>query len=130
MAKRILVVEDEPDMVAIMKLTLENKGYEIISAYDGEEGLFKARETLPDLVILDILIPKILGDDLATLLRRGEETRNIPIIFFSNLPVTSSYSSKTGSKQFQFDSQGNIYLHKTCNEEELVSAIEYMLNKK
>lgn len=130
MPKRILVVEDEPDMIAIMKLTLENKGYEVLSAYDGEEGLFKARETLPDLVILDILMPKILGDDLATLLRKDEETHNIPIIFFSNLPVNSFNSTKENGKNFQFDSQGNIYLHKTCNEEELVSAIEYMLNKK
>lgn len=129
MLKRILIVEDEPDMVAILKLTLENKGYEVLIAYDGEEGLYKAQASLPDLVIIDILIPKILGDDLATRLHKGEETSQIPIIFFSNLPVTPGYSTKTSSKKFQFDSQGNIYLHKTCNEEELVSAIEYMLNK-
>jgi len=129
MGKRILIVEDEPDMVAILKLTLENRGYEVLSAYDGEEGLFQARETIPDLILLDILMPKILGDDMATRLRSQEETHNIPIIFFTNLPV-NAFSEDDKNKPYQIDSQGNIYLHKTCSEEELVAAIEYLLTKK
>ena len=60
MVKRILVVDDEPQIVSMLKLRLEANGYKVITASDGEEGLQKAKDLKPDLIILDIIMPKWL----------------------------------------------------------------------
>lgn len=59
--KRILVVDDEPELVKALKIRLESARYEVITAHDGEEGIMKAREENPDLIILDIMMPKMDG---------------------------------------------------------------------
>ena len=61
MSKKILVVDDEPDVVTVIKFTLETRGFEVITAYDGDEGLNKAKRERPDLIILDVLMPKMYG---------------------------------------------------------------------
>ena len=60
-SKKILVVDDEPDVVTVIKFTLETRGFEVITAYDGDEGLNKAKRERPDLIILDVLMPKMYG---------------------------------------------------------------------
>ena len=85
MGKRILVVDDEPDVVTVMKFTLETRGFEVVTAYDGEEGLRKVKTENPDLIILDVLMPKMYGNTLVAELENNPETKNIPIIFLSCL---------------------------------------------
>lgn len=130
MAIKILVVDDEPDMIAIMKLTLELKGFEVLTAYDAEEGFTKAKEHSPNLVILDILMPKGFGDDLANRLNHDLATKNIPIIFFTNMPVPLLTSSNEKEKPLSQDSKGNFYLQKTCTEVDLLAAINQALGNK
>ena len=127
MSKRILIVEDEPDMVAIMKLTLESKGFKVIAAYDGEEGLQKAKSEKPDLIILDVLMPKISGDDLATILKKEPETYNIPLIYLTNLPLNFLTGSDDEKSVVQRDSHGDVYLAKFCTDEQLLLAIKQVL---
>ena len=85
MAKRILIVEDEVDVARLIKFMLELNDFEVITAYDGEEGLRQAKEQRPDLIILDLKIPKIAGDDVAFELNRDSNTTNIPIIAIADV---------------------------------------------
>jgi len=80
MSKRILVVDDEPDIVEVVRLRLEANNYEVIAAYDGEEGLRKARNEQPDLIILDILMPEMDGYTFVRELKADESIKDIPIV--------------------------------------------------
>ena len=81
--KRILFVDDEKDLVTMVAVRLESKGYEVLAAYDGEEALAKARKEKPDLIILDIMMPKMDGYDVCTALKGDPQYAGIPIIMFS-----------------------------------------------
>jgi two-component system phosphate regulon response regulator PhoB len=80
---RVLVIEDERDLVDVLKYNLEREGYDTILAHDGLEGLRKAQTLLPDLILLDIMLPGMSGTDVCRELRAGERTRDIPIIIIS-----------------------------------------------
>jgi DNA-binding response OmpR family regulator len=83
MKKKILIVDDEKDMVDIVAIRLEAAGYEWISAFDGEEGLDKARRERPDLIVLDLMLPKLDGYKVCRMLKSDEKYRDIPIILFT-----------------------------------------------
>jgi CheY-like chemotaxis protein len=129
MIKRILLVDDEPDVVTVMKFTLETSGFEVITAYDGQEGLDKAKLAFPDLIILDVLMPKLFGDDLAKILKGDPLTANIPVLFLTNLPLSYLTGSEREGPQLQQDSKGNFYISKSCSEQDLLSAIHRITNK-
>lgn len=82
--KRILIVEDDSSLVKIYKIELEIKGFEVIDAQDGEEGLKKTLEEKPDLILLDIMMPKLNGLDVLEKIRQDENTENIPVIMLTN----------------------------------------------
>lgn len=77
---KILLVDDEADLVELIKLHLEKTGYEVIAAQNGLEALEKAREEKPDLVILDVMLPKLNGYEVCTLLKQDPRYQNIPIL--------------------------------------------------
>lgn len=81
--KRILLIEDEKDMAYAVTLQLEAKGYEVIAAFDGRDGLDKARTKKPDLIILDLMLPKIDGYKVCRMLKFDNKYKNIPIILFT-----------------------------------------------
>ncbi|MFQ6109734.1 MAG: response regulator transcription factor [Candidatus Aminicenantales bacterium] len=81
MKEKILIIEDEEDLVKGLKLNLADEGYEVDWAYDGEHGLRKALEEAPDLIILDIMLPKMNGLDICRELR--QKNMNIPIIMLT-----------------------------------------------
>ncbi len=81
MAKRVLVIEDEPDMAELLVDNLEAEGYEVTSARDGREGLALWREVVPDLVVLDVMLPHRSGYDICRILR--EEGDHTPVLFLS-----------------------------------------------
>ena len=78
--KKILIVDDEPDIVEVLKFPLEASGYECICAYDGETGLKSAKELSPDLMILDVMLPKINGFKISRLLKYDSKYKDIPIL--------------------------------------------------
>jgi len=80
MKKRILLVEDEKDLVMAMKFRLESAGYEVSVAMDGEAGLDKAKAENPDLILLDLMLPKINGYKVCGLLKGDSKYNKIPII--------------------------------------------------
>ena len=81
--KKILIVDDEPDLVEMLTLRLEANDYQVISASDGQEGLDKARTEKPDLIILDLMLPKIDGYKLCRMLKFDEKYKQIPIVLFT-----------------------------------------------
>jgi len=83
MAKRILYIEDEKDMRNMFGLRLESEGYVVLYASDGEEGLAKAKSEKPDLILLDLMLPKLPGEEVCKAIRNDEEIENIPIIMVS-----------------------------------------------
>ena len=78
--KKILIVDDEKDIVETLSFMLKAKGFECIHAYDGEEGLALAKSQMPNLVILDVMMPKINGYKICRLLKFDNKYKSIPII--------------------------------------------------
>jgi DNA-binding response OmpR family regulator len=83
--KKILVVDDESDIVKILSMRLKVNGYDVISALDGEDGLNKAKTQKPDLIILDLMLPKLSGYEICRMLKFDDEFKSIPIIILSAL---------------------------------------------
>lgn len=84
MNKKILIIDDDKDFVDVLKYNLTKRGYDAVFAYDGREGIAKARSERPDLIILDIMLPQIDGCNVSRLLKFDTKYRNIPIILFSS----------------------------------------------
>jgi len=84
MAKgKILVVDDEAYIVHILEFSLGMEGFEVVTAFDGEEAIAKAERELPDLIVLDIMMPKLDGYETCRRLKAKERTKDIPIILLS-----------------------------------------------
>jgi adenylate cyclase len=120
--KEILVVDDETELVQAMQIRLEQADYEVLTAYDGEDGFLKAKQYKPDLIILDILMPHMGGDSMAAALKEDEGSRNIPIIFLSYLAGGPMREHKGTLKG------GNLFLSKPFDHEELLSMVKALLN--
>ena len=80
---RILIVDDEPDVLTLLRFGLEAAGFEVIAASDGEQGLTMARKHRPDLMILDLMLPKLDGYKVCRTLKFDERFRDIPIFILS-----------------------------------------------
>jgi len=91
-AKKILLVEDEPLLGNLLKQRLEKEGFEVTLAHDGEEALTRLRESAPDLVLLDIILPKISGFELLETLQADPQLERAPVIVISNLGQESDVS--------------------------------------
>ena len=83
MNAKILVVDDEPDVVDLVALNLRSTGFKVISADNGETGVAKARTEIPDLIILDLMLPKLSGTEVCKVLKRDSATAAIPIIMLT-----------------------------------------------
>jgi two-component system alkaline phosphatase synthesis response regulator PhoP len=81
--KRILIVDDEPDLLETIQLSLEIEGYECLVAYDGFRGFERARKEKPDLIILDVMLPGMNGYKVCRLLKFDEKYKHIPIIMLT-----------------------------------------------
>jgi two-component system phosphate regulon response regulator PhoB len=80
---RILIIEDERALTEVLTYNLQREGYDIILAHDGQEGLRKAQTLLPELILLDLMLPVLNGLEVCRQLRAGEHTRGIPIIMLT-----------------------------------------------
>jgi CheY-like chemotaxis protein len=84
-ARKILVIDDEPDVVSYLTTFLEDEGFSVISARDGPDGIAKARSERPDLITLDITMPGMSGIEVLTVLRRDRDLNPIPIIVITGV---------------------------------------------
>ena len=81
--RRVLLVDDEPSIVKTVGKRLELGGYEVLTAMDGQDGLAKARLGKPDVIILDLMMPKMSGFEVCAALKKDPQCRQIPIIIFT-----------------------------------------------
>jgi len=118
--KKILAVDDEVDFLKILKLNLEADGYEVITAFDGEEALKKIKSDNPDVVILDIVLPKLNGEEVCRCIRKDPVSNKIPVIMLTgkDADVERIVSMVIGA---------DIYITKPVDFEDLNSAIKKVL---
>ena len=94
MTKKILIVEDEPDIMDLAEVRLKYSGYEIIAATDAEKALAILQKHTPDLILMDLLLPKMQGDELCKKLKSDDRYKNIPIILFTASAIRTSLTEK------------------------------------
>lgn len=121
-SKKILIVDDEQDIVETLKFMLEAQGYECFCAYDGETGLSLAKEIIPDLMILDVMMPKINGYKISRLLKYDTKYKDIPIIM-----VTAR--SQEDDKIIGQETGVNEYITKPFELDEVISKVKEYLDK-
>ena len=83
MKKTVLVADDESDIVETLQFMLESDGFEVLTAYDGEEALNIARRAIPDVILLDVMMPKINGYKVSRLLKFDKKFQDIPILMIT-----------------------------------------------
>ncbi len=116
----ILVVEDSPTQTYSLKKLLTRHKHDVITAVDGEEGVELARIILPDLILMDILLPKVDGFQATRVLTRDVNTNHIPIVVISNKTMETdvAWGKRQGARR---------YFTKPINEKELMEAINDLL---
>jgi len=123
MTKRIMIVDDDPDIIYILKTLLRREGYYVIEAYSGEECLYKVEETSPDLILLDIMMPGIDGWEVC---RRIKENRITSSILVSILSIRRE--GEDIEKSFKY-SHADGHLKKPIDMEELLSTVKTLLRE-
>ena len=118
--KKILIVDDEQDIVESLKFVLENCNYTCYCAYNGEDGLRLAKELVPDLIILDVMMPKINGFKISRLLKYDAKYKNIPILM-----VTARTQEE--DKLIGEETGADEYITKPFELEEVVKKVEQYL---
>jgi len=124
---KILLVDDDADFIESTRTVLENKQYEIITAVNGDEGIRKAREEKPDLILLDVIMPVEDGFSAAEQLKKDEELSTIPVLMLTNYAIKGTGTSIPRSRgmELEFDD----YIEKPVTPQDLLAAVERYLKK-
>ena len=122
---KILIVDDDIDFVESTKTILESKPYEVIVAYEGEEGLKKASEEAPDLILLDVIMPVKDGFTAAEQLRKDPKLSKIPVIMLTAFSSKRQESSIPVSRGFTLEAEE--YLEKPVSPDVLLATVEKCL---
>ncbi len=120
--KRILVVDDEIYIVHILEFTLTMEGYEVLTAADGEEALRRLEQDRPDLVVLDIMMPKVDGYEVLRRIRADEEFRQLPVILLSA-------KGRPIDRQTGLDIGADDYIVKPFSPRRLLEKIQDLLER-
>jgi two-component system alkaline phosphatase synthesis response regulator PhoP len=124
---KILLVDDDKDFVEATTLVLESKPYEVVVAYNGDEGLEKARKEKPDLIILDIIMPVKDGFTAAEQLKKAPELRNIPVIILTSFAEKRGETSLSVRQGLTLDTED--YVDKPVSPQELLRRVERLLKE-
>jgi two-component system alkaline phosphatase synthesis response regulator PhoP len=121
--KFILIVEDESDLSKLLEFHLQHNGFETLAVHDGMAGLNEAVQRTPDLIILDLMLPKMHGLEVCRLLRSSPATRHIPILVLSALHTTAT-------KVRGLDMGADDYMTKPFEFAELISRVNALLRRR
>jgi DNA-binding response OmpR family regulator len=121
--KKILLVDDEQDIVETLKFVLESDGYTCFCAYNGEDGLKLAKEIVPDLMILDVMMPKINGFKISRLLKYDAKYKNIPIIMLTA-------RTQESDKQIGEETGADVYITKPFELDEVLSTVSRLIESR
>ena len=119
---RILIVDDDEKMLGFYQAILSSEGFDVLTAGSGEDGLKLAIENIPDLILLDLIMPKKDGGAVAQDLLGNNKTRNIPIIFLTSIISEEEEKAKHGRIS------GRFIISKSSNRTELVQKIKEVLS--
>ena len=122
---KILLVDDDPDFVEATKIILESKPYEVIVAKNGDEGLKKAREESPDLILLDIIMPVENGFTAAEQLKKDPQLSNIPVIMLTSFSSKGQQSDIPRGRGLSLEAED--YIEKPVSPEELLARVQQYL---
>ena len=120
--KKILVVDDEVDLVKTVQFSLELEGYKVLVSYNGEDALNQARKENPDLILLDIMLPKLDGYKVCRLLKFDEKYKHIPILM-----LTAKTQEK--DKVLGIETGADEYITKPFEMDYLMEKVKAYLNK-
>jgi len=128
--KRILIVDDELDMRTFLSTLLETTGYKPVVASDGLEGIRKARQIKPDLIVLDVMMPKEAGIQMYRDLRVDSELKDIPVIMLSGIAKKTFFHSQNVLDAYTGQSvrEPDAYIEKPPEAEELLQSVRGLLN--
>ena len=119
---KVLIADDEKDVLEVMQRKISAAGYDVLTAYDGEEAWEKIRKELPDVVVLDLTMPKIDGLEVLKNLREDKTiTKWIPVV------IVSARGELNDMKK-GFDLEADHYITKPCRMEDVLKAIKLMIN--
>jgi len=118
--KKVLIVDDEPSMVSILKRYVSNAGYEFDSASNGQEALDKIKENQPDLVLLDLVMPGLNGFETCRRIREAEKTKKLPVLIVTALRSQSDSAAAA-------ESGANEFIVKPIDSAELVKRLRHHL---
>jgi two-component system response regulator VicR len=122
--RHIVCIEDEPEMIDLIQLILNRRGFEVLGAPGGKEGLKLVREKLPDLVLLDLMMPDMDGWEVYQQMKAEESTRNIPVI------VVTAKAQNIDKVLGLHIAKVDDYIAKPFGPQELIDSVEKVLNKK
>jgi two-component system, OmpR family, alkaline phosphatase synthesis response regulator PhoP len=114
---KILVCDDERTIVRLIQVNLEKQGYNVVTAYDGKDGLEKIRAEKPDLIVLDVMMPYMDGFEVLKTLRRDPATESLPVIM-----LTAKAQDKDVFEGYHYGA--DMYLTKPFNPKELISFVK------
>ena len=120
MGKTILIVEDEPKNMKLLRDLLQRFGYEILEAPDGEQGVKITMEKIPDLILMDIMMPKMDGLEATRIIKADNKTKHIPVI------ALTSYAMK-GDREKTIEAGCDGYIAKPIDIQEVLKTIEHFL---
>jgi DNA-binding response OmpR family regulator len=120
--KKILVVDDEADLVETIRFPLEMEGFNVLTSYNGEDALNQARKETPDLILLDLMLPKLDGYKICRLLKFDEKYKHIPILM---LTAKTQEKDKLLGKETGADE----FITKPFEMDELIKKVKAYLNK-
>jgi two-component system alkaline phosphatase synthesis response regulator PhoP len=121
--KKVLIVDDERDIVKALMIRLESSGYEVVTAFDWAQGIAMANKEMPDLILLDIRMPSGNGFSVVELLKQSDRTNRIPIIFLTGSP-------ERNAEERAIELGARFYIKKPYDPEELLDAVKRALEKK
>lgn len=124
-AKYVLIVDDDPDLVETVSMILESKGYEVGKAYDGVEGEEAIKKRRPDVVVLDVMMPRKNGYQLCKELKANQATKSIPVVLLTAVGEavpTTTYSHAEGMAV-----EAEDFIPKPVDAATLVEAVERLL---
>ncbi len=124
---KILLIDDDVDFVEATKTILESKPYEVIVAHEGDEGLQKAREGNPDLILLDVIMPVKDGFTVAEQLKKDPQLSKIPVLMLTAFAAKSGGSSIPVSRGFTLEAED--YIDKPVSPAELLTRVEKHLKR-
>jgi len=124
---KILVVDDEPDVVDMVRMMLENASYEVVSAYDGKEGIEKAKQEKPDAIVLDLMMPGMDGFEACKEMKNDPDLKDIPVLVLT--AISRHFSDTKYARSLGLGLVSDDYIDKPVDPNVLLNRIAGLLGK-